>query len=66
MCGFLHGGLEDVFERGKRFLREVFWERRGDYLDVCEADLAEELFSAGRGGCEDDSLVLQGGYEGEL
>ena len=35
-------------------------------MEVCEADLAEKLFPAGRGGCENDSLVMQGGYEWEL
>ena len=66
MCSFLHGSLEDVFERGQRFFGEVFWERRGYYLEVCEADLGEELFAAGRGGGKNDSLVMQGGYKGEL
>ena len=66
MYGFLHCGLEDVFERGQRFFGEVFGKRRGDYLEVCEADLGEELFPAGRGGGKNYSLILQGGYKGEL
>ena len=35
-------------------------------MEVCEADLGEELFPAGRGGGKNDSFVLQGGYKWEL
>ncbi len=35
-------------------------------MEVCKADLGEELFPAGRGGGKNDSLVLQGGYKWEL
>lgn len=38
VCGFLFGGLQDVFEGGEGF-GEGFGEGGGDDFEVCEADL---------------------------
>lgn len=44
--------MKAVFERGEG-LGEVFGECRGDYFYFLEAEVGEDLFSAGGGGGED-------------
>ena len=65
MGGLAGGGLKDILEGGEGF-GEVFGQGGGDYLEVCKADLGEELFSAWGGGGEDYSFVAERGYDGEF